>query len=692
MKFELDRGKLLDMLVGHTIYNDPNVAIRELLQNAIDAVRFKFYLDTQGKEDSEIEKMKMGDVNVLWNPELRELIVEDNGIGMDLDTIIYHLMRVGSSFYDTPKFRIDNQDFIPISRFGIGILTCFMISDDIEIITCRDKIGHRIRMKSVQAEYLLKTLSHGDHELKGLEPNGTKVKIRLRSSVDLEKITIIDIVRYWVILPACNIFFIEKSKEPIKIGYSSVAEAMEKIVLQKIIDNKAPDEIKKYEIIPKKFTLGKEEYEIAILVYEGFISQKTFVTPKRGVSVWELYPAVCIEGIRVDNFLPGLRIDLAVLLSVKNNRNFRTTVSRSSLERDDEYIKVSDICIRLLVEHIKEEIKRISNLSGNPFSQASTIGLWMFDRLLTELYNVSTSERIEAYKLDAPLIVKEELEINTDNVNVKRELITPNELKNLSEFYTIESRLVNYLGILSRDLGRELSLNSFLYKMAPELQDTKINPIITDDNHFTKYYYTTHVPVEVNFSRQNLQTVIKWTREVNYQNIFELITDDDKNVFSDVLREYNLQVERRDVLKFVEEFRLFFSEIKGDLSGIQMVISKNAIFLNINHELKSQVLTLVQLLMQTTCSPSKLALRERAILILFYYILLSHFHEDSPGRALYVRRDRITQIYYKSVADQVNNILIKHKINSSFPLNIDLLVSNDQIFNVTRYMHTWDKE
>ena len=45
MRFELDRGRLLDLLVGHTIYNEPTVAVRELLQNAIDAVRFQRHLD-----------------------------------------------------------------------------------------------------------------------------------------------------------------------------------------------------------------------------------------------------------------------------------------------------------------------------------------------------------------------------------------------------------------------------------------------------------------------------------------------------------------------------------------------------------------------------------------------------------------------------------------------------------------------
>jgi molecular chaperone HtpG len=45
LSFELDRGRLLDLLVGHTIYNEPTVAVRELLQNSIDAIRYQHYLN-----------------------------------------------------------------------------------------------------------------------------------------------------------------------------------------------------------------------------------------------------------------------------------------------------------------------------------------------------------------------------------------------------------------------------------------------------------------------------------------------------------------------------------------------------------------------------------------------------------------------------------------------------------------------
>jgi hypothetical protein len=152
MRFELDRGRLLDLLVGHTIYNDPMVAVRELLQNGVDAVRYQFYLDN--KESSPANPPPaIGWVKVRWNSRSRELVVKDDGIGMDLDVIRYHLMTVGSSYYDTPGFRADSPDFVPISRFGIGILTCFMVSDSIEIITCKAGRGYRIKMSSVQADY-----------------------------------------------------------------------------------------------------------------------------------------------------------------------------------------------------------------------------------------------------------------------------------------------------------------------------------------------------------------------------------------------------------------------------------------------------------------------------------------------------------------------------------------------------------
>jgi hypothetical protein len=42
-EFTFDQPRILDLLTGHTIYNDTGVVLRELLQNAIDAVRLQHF-------------------------------------------------------------------------------------------------------------------------------------------------------------------------------------------------------------------------------------------------------------------------------------------------------------------------------------------------------------------------------------------------------------------------------------------------------------------------------------------------------------------------------------------------------------------------------------------------------------------------------------------------------------------------
>ncbi len=41
MSFTIDQENILQLLVGHTLYNDSSVVVRELVQNAIDAVKLQ---------------------------------------------------------------------------------------------------------------------------------------------------------------------------------------------------------------------------------------------------------------------------------------------------------------------------------------------------------------------------------------------------------------------------------------------------------------------------------------------------------------------------------------------------------------------------------------------------------------------------------------------------------------------------
>jgi HSP90 family molecular chaperone len=85
----------------------------------------------------------------LWEPillvkehtdegEIRKIIVEDNGIGMDDHVIENYFMRIGKSYYQSRDFKKESIQFSPISVFGIGILSCFMMADRIEVDTLKE--------------------------------------------------------------------------------------------------------------------------------------------------------------------------------------------------------------------------------------------------------------------------------------------------------------------------------------------------------------------------------------------------------------------------------------------------------------------------------------------------------------------------------------------------------------------------
>ena len=141
LKFTLEREAVLDLFVGDKLYADSDVFVRELLQNSIDACRLRKAYDTASE-------MQGPDIEVTtWRGQDGEewVRIDDKGIGMDEDIIERYLLRVGRSYYTSVDFEADllrhgvnaGQRITPISRFGIGILSCFLIGDLVEISTRR---------------------------------------------------------------------------------------------------------------------------------------------------------------------------------------------------------------------------------------------------------------------------------------------------------------------------------------------------------------------------------------------------------------------------------------------------------------------------------------------------------------------------------------------------------------------------
>jgi molecular chaperone HtpG len=685
MRFELDRGRLLDLLVGHTIYNDPTVAIRELLQNGIDAVRYQAYIDRHAAGP----QPRFGKVTVRWDREARMLVVEDDGTGMDRDIISHHLMSVGSSFYNTPQFEAEHKDFVPISRFGIGILTCFMVSDDIEIVTFRDGRGHRIRMTSVKSTYLLRELEIGDPLLSGLEPHGTRVTLRLRGTIDLSERTVLDIVRYWVILPECTVEYREAGQAPVSVGFKSLPEALRHYYSAE--ERGGPD-LPKLEIVVKSRSESQSPpgqrqgvYELAFGVDVGFYPEHSF-----SLAVVRLTPRVCIEGIRVSNDLPGYGSPnqphgLSALLAVRGARKFRTTVSRAGLEVDDEYEHVADLCMDMLVEHVRDEVARISSKPGRPLSQAAS-GSEFLTGQLTRSARWETLRRSGRLLDELPSTVVERVETAGGEPKTFRELVSDAQLREMPSFWTVESRSVDSLGLISRDLGRELSLNEFLLALAPEVTQLSYSPMLPDARNKGRSIRQSHRPDRVEFSRQHQQTAINWIKRDSPSDcqfdVGQIASEEFLDLLREALQAESRQFDRRYLLAIDLECGVFV----GDNEKIEAVTTRVGVVLRQGGGLLATWRLLrgvaIELVEHRSLEDSICALGVANAFFRIFSERASRFAGD-PRTAETMWRDQIPR--FRDILSQLGR-------RWDPPADLRDLVATEKVFDATSFWRKWYDE
>lgn len=134
IRVEFDRDKMFDIL-GSEIYNgNPFVFLRELLQNAIDAITLRLeILQLKG-----ISFHPLIEIDVCENKDSFIIRITDNGIGMDEYIIRNYLTVAGKSYYNSADFLNAGLNMNPISKFGVGFLSCFMIADHVNIHTFKD--------------------------------------------------------------------------------------------------------------------------------------------------------------------------------------------------------------------------------------------------------------------------------------------------------------------------------------------------------------------------------------------------------------------------------------------------------------------------------------------------------------------------------------------------------------------------
>ena len=190
--FRPDTRKLLQLLSGVELYGDEMVAVRELLQNAFDAVREEIAYsrlngDRAGRgsiakhlsESNSVELCLEFSADEIW------LVCRDTGVGMSKSIIRDHLLVSGiGARHDVLELErrcgLAGFSVGRTGKFGIGVLSYFMLADQVIIRTKRsplpgDSEGHGWYFETEGVG------GFGELRRDATITKGTEVRLRLRA-------------------------------------------------------------------------------------------------------------------------------------------------------------------------------------------------------------------------------------------------------------------------------------------------------------------------------------------------------------------------------------------------------------------------------------------------------------------------------------------------------------------------------
>ncbi|MFF0213471.1 HSP90 family protein [Streptomyces vinaceus] len=120
--FQVDLRGLVDLL-SHHLYSSPRVYVRELLQNAVDAVTARQALDPEAE------------IRIRLSATAGRVTIEDSGIGLTAAEAHSLLATIGRSSKRGGDHGLETTRREFLGQFGIGLLACFVVARQIRVIT-----------------------------------------------------------------------------------------------------------------------------------------------------------------------------------------------------------------------------------------------------------------------------------------------------------------------------------------------------------------------------------------------------------------------------------------------------------------------------------------------------------------------------------------------------------------------------
>jgi len=121
-------------VIKRWLYSDKDIFLRELISNGCDAITKMKRLVSLGKAENEAEYR----IDVTVDPELSQIRICDNGIGMtseEIDRYINQIALSGALEFIEKYEDSDSSESGIIGHFGLGFYSAFMVAKTVEINT-----------------------------------------------------------------------------------------------------------------------------------------------------------------------------------------------------------------------------------------------------------------------------------------------------------------------------------------------------------------------------------------------------------------------------------------------------------------------------------------------------------------------------------------------------------------------------
>lgn len=132
-QFKAESKRLLDLMIN-SIYTNKEIFLRELISNASDALDKRYYGSMAQKKEN-IDKSNLK-IKISIDKDNKTLTIEDNGCGMskeELENNLGTIAKSGSLAFKQAQEKQEDVDII--GQFGVGFYSCFMVSNEVSVIS-----------------------------------------------------------------------------------------------------------------------------------------------------------------------------------------------------------------------------------------------------------------------------------------------------------------------------------------------------------------------------------------------------------------------------------------------------------------------------------------------------------------------------------------------------------------------------